>query len=102
MSSYIIEFANGDAPIEVDGYLDVEPTLRAKYGHRVEIGHNGDLSDGGERTLFWASKKRRGERRRGKCVRRGAQLIQVEAQMKIHILSENQRTRNYTYKGVRI
>ena len=57
MSSYIIEFANGDAPIEVDGYLDVEPTLRAKYGHRVEIGHNGDLSDGGERTLFWADKK---------------------------------------------
>ena len=45
MSRYIIEFTNGDAPIEVDGYLDAEPTLRAKYGHRVEIGHNGDLSD---------------------------------------------------------
>ena len=53
----MIEFANGDPPIEVDGYLAVEPTLRAKYGFRVEIGHNGDLSDGGERTMFWANKK---------------------------------------------
>ena len=57
MSRYIIEFASGDSPIAVDGYLDVEPTLRAKYGSRVEIGHNGDLSDGGERTMFWADKK---------------------------------------------
>ena len=55
MSTYRIIFADGDAPLDIDGWLNVEPTLATKYGHAVEIGHDGDLSDGGDRTLFWAS-----------------------------------------------
>jgi len=57
MSKYTVVFANGDSPIQVDGYINVEPTLRAKYGYAVEIGHDGDLSNGGDRTLFWADEK---------------------------------------------
>jgi hypothetical protein len=54
MATYRITFADGQPPIDVDGWNNVEPTLRAKYGHAVLIGHDGDLSDGGNRTLFWS------------------------------------------------
>lgn len=50
---YRIEFSNGEPPLTVDGELSVATTLRTKYGHDIAYGHPGDLSDGGNRTLFW-------------------------------------------------
>lgn len=55
MATYEITFTNGDAPETVDGWVNVQPTLAAKYGHQVEIGHDGDLRSGGDRTMFWSS-----------------------------------------------
>lgn len=51
--TYQVRFANGDAPLVVQGAANVLPTLRCKYGYPVVYGHPGDLDEGGDRTLFW-------------------------------------------------
>jgi hypothetical protein len=36
-----------------DSYTDALETCEAEWGEDVEIGHDGDLTDGGDRTLVW-------------------------------------------------
>lgn len=36
-----------------DTYAEAESVVRAVYGADVTIGHPGDISDGGDRTLCW-------------------------------------------------
>jgi len=54
---YEILFANGDRSIEVEGWLNVAPSLRAKYGYDVVLGHDFDLSEGGDCTFFWSNQE---------------------------------------------
>ncbi len=37
----------------VETYDDAFAVIRAVYGAGAEIGHNGDIDDGGESTLCW-------------------------------------------------
>jgi hypothetical protein len=56
MKTYEIQWSNGRR----DGGYETEDAARdvvlADY-HDAEIGHDGDLSDGGERTLCWADEE---------------------------------------------
>jgi hypothetical protein len=47
--AYKIVFSNGDAPITVDGALNITPTLAAKYGYAPVLERFED------RYLFWES-----------------------------------------------
>lgn len=53
--SYRIIYANGEVPSEVATYDDAI-ILCADRWPDLEYGHDGDLSDGGNRTLVWACK----------------------------------------------
>lgn len=53
---YEIRFDNGDAPIEVEGAVNIKPTLRAKFGSEVEVGQLATDPDGdgtADRSLIW-------------------------------------------------
>ena len=53
---YEIRFENGDAPITVDGAVNIKPTLLAKFGIEVEVGQLATDPDGDgttDRSLIW-------------------------------------------------
>ena len=50
---YEIRFANGDKPALYTTYEDACEVLQELYGEDIVIGHDGDLSTGGDRTLVW-------------------------------------------------
>lgn len=47
-----IDFENGDTKVCVDTLADAEAYILRRWPD-AEIGHDGDLSEGGDRTLFW-------------------------------------------------
>jgi len=55
--TYTIAFSNGRKETIEGSYQDALDYVRGLVGADVEIGHDGDLSDGGDRTLFWASEE---------------------------------------------
>jgi hypothetical protein len=54
---YEIRFANGDKPALYTTYEDACEVLQELYGEDIVIGHDGDLSNGGDRTLVWENEK---------------------------------------------
>ena len=54
---YEISFANGDKPALYTTYEDACGILQEIYGDDIVIGHDGDLSTGGDRTLVWENEK---------------------------------------------
>ena len=54
---YEIRFANGDKPALYTTYEDACEVLQELYGEDIVIGHDGDLSTGGDRTLVWENEK---------------------------------------------
>ena len=54
---YEISFANGDKPALYTTYEDACGILQELYGDDIVIGHDGDLSTGGDRTLVWLNEK---------------------------------------------
>jgi len=53
MTTYTIEWSNGDTETH-DTYDAALSAIRARYP-LAEVGHSGDLRDGGARTLAWAN-----------------------------------------------
>lgn len=53
MTRYAIEWSDGSRD-EYDTYDQATTAVTARYPD-AEIGHDGDLSEGGDRTLCWAS-----------------------------------------------
>ena len=56
MESYAIHHSHGQTETGFDTYEDAIAAVKAVYSD-VYIGHDGDISDGGERTLCWASEE---------------------------------------------
>lgn len=55
--SYMIKHGNGrKSEIEIETYDEACAIVRAEYGE-AEIGHDGDLQDGGDRTLCWTDEE---------------------------------------------
>lgn len=54
---YKINFSNGDSSAIYEDYDKAIEAIRKLYGNDVEIGHDGDLSDGGDRTLIWENEE---------------------------------------------
>lgn len=55
MITFKIKHSHGQTEAGIDTYDDAISRVRAVYGDDVEIGHSGDISDLGERTLCWQS-----------------------------------------------
>ncbi len=53
--TYRIDHADDRATEYADTYEDAIAKVREIYGDAVEIGHSGDIADGGKRTMCWAS-----------------------------------------------
>jgi len=51
---YTIKFSNGQHDESTDTYDEAVAAIREIYGEDAVIGHDGDLSDSGDRTLCWA------------------------------------------------
>lgn len=49
---YRIDYADGRASTPCDSYTDALIFLDA-LGDEIEVGHDGDIMDGGARTLAW-------------------------------------------------
>ena len=56
MKTYKIEWANGQSEMGIPSISAAEAIIYAAYPD-AEIGHSGDLSDGGDRTLAWATEE---------------------------------------------
>jgi len=54
MTTYTISFTDGRTKTIEGGYQEALDYVRELVGSDVEIGHDGDLTGGGDRTLFWA------------------------------------------------
>jgi hypothetical protein len=54
MTTYKIIWAHGQTDTGFATLDDAEVAVRSVLTD-AEIGHSGDISDGGERTLFWSS-----------------------------------------------
>jgi hypothetical protein len=52
--SYIIRYANGDIDGGYDSTQDCLDRIELRY-RNYYAGHDGDLSEGGDRTLVWAN-----------------------------------------------
>jgi hypothetical protein len=52
--TYAIKWGHGQTDTGFASFEDAEKAVRSVLSE-AEIGHSGDISDGGERTLFWAS-----------------------------------------------
>ena len=50
---YRINYSNGSPDVLAETYDEAIDLLRAEWPD-MEYGHDGDLSDGGDRTLVWA------------------------------------------------
>ena len=57
MTTYTISFTDGRTETIDGSYQEALDYVRELAGADVEIGHDGDLSDGGDRTLFWTSEE---------------------------------------------
>jgi hypothetical protein len=57
MKMYEISFAHGDKPALYTTYEDACEILKEIYGEDIVIGHDGDLENGGDRTLVWENEK---------------------------------------------
>jgi hypothetical protein len=53
MSSYYINYTDGRADVDCASVSEAEAILIQQYPE-MAMGHDGDLSDGGDRTLVWA------------------------------------------------
>jgi hypothetical protein len=51
-----ITFSNGDSPVSFLEYEECIRFLERKYPD-LELGHDGDLSDKGDRTLVWENEQ---------------------------------------------
>lgn len=49
---YQIKYSHGQTETGINTYEDAVSRVRTVYGE-VEIGHSGDLNDGGPTTLVW-------------------------------------------------
>jgi hypothetical protein len=56
MATYCVTYPNGDAPDYCDTYDEAVTIVEAQW-EDAEIGHDGDLNDGGDRTLCWADEE---------------------------------------------
>lgn len=54
MTTYKIIWSHGQTDRGFETLDDAEEAVRSVLSE-AEIGHSGDLRDGGERTLFWSS-----------------------------------------------
>lgn len=54
---YTISFADGSRDETHDTYGEALASIRKEYGPKTVIGHDGDLTSFGDRTLFWGDKK---------------------------------------------
>ena len=54
-ATYKIAHSHGQTETGIDTYEEALERVRAVYGANCEIGHDGDLTDGGDRTLVWDS-----------------------------------------------
>jgi len=52
--TYKIAHSHGQTETGIDTYEEALERVRAVYGADCEIGHDGDLTDGGDRTLVWS------------------------------------------------
>jgi len=50
---YEISYSNGQPKVTTETYDEAIGILQSEYPD-LEYGHDGDLSDGGDRTLAWA------------------------------------------------
>ena len=53
MTAYEISYSDGRTD-EASSYADAIAIIRAEYGPDAVTEHDGDLSDGGDRTICWA------------------------------------------------
>lgn len=53
MARYKIVHSHGQTDPSVDTYEEALGNVRSVYGDDCEIGHSGDISDGGDSTLVW-------------------------------------------------
>jgi len=51
---YILEIASGGTTTEYETYDDAEAAAYRRWPDGV-VGHDGDISEGGDRTLVWAT-----------------------------------------------
>jgi hypothetical protein len=56
MTTYKITWSHGQTDYGFESLEAAEEAVRAVLAD-AEIGHDGDIGDGGERTLFWASEE---------------------------------------------
>lgn len=54
--TYIVKHSHGLTETGFASYGDAVAAVRAVYTH-AEIGHSGDILDGGERTLCWVDEE---------------------------------------------
>src|SRR5688572_22882077 len=55
MATYQIKWSDGRVDSGYTSYPAAKAVVEAELGVGCEIGHDGDLSDGGGRTLCWAT-----------------------------------------------
>lgn len=55
--SYIVSYADGSKEQCYATYKQAKAAVRAEFGADTVIGHDGDLDNFGDRTLFWASEE---------------------------------------------
>jgi len=53
MTTYAIVWAHGPTETGIDTYEEACERVRSVLGDECEIGHDGDVSEGGESTLCW-------------------------------------------------
>ena len=56
MTTYAIKHSHGQTETGIETYEEAVERVRAVY-KSAEIGHDGDISEGGERTLCWSSQE---------------------------------------------
>lgn len=52
-TTYSIQHSHGATESGFETYEAALEAVRSVYGEDAEIGHDGDISEGGERTLVW-------------------------------------------------
>ena len=56
MTRYTVQFSDGSTSEMYDTYDEAVDAMEARYPDG-EIGHSGDLSDGGDRTIIWETEE---------------------------------------------
>lgn len=54
MTTYKITHSHGVTESGIETYEEAVSRVREVYGAECQIGHSGDISDGGRKTLCWA------------------------------------------------